>query len=80
MAKARPRCNALDTLTRSEAEIVIYEANLGTEDSKIAHLYLIEKLPQLDIAMELNVDRKTISKHITKMLPKLQHAADKFAT
>ena len=77
---ARPKTDILKALTRSEAEIVIYEANLGKEDTKIAHLYLIDKMPQLDIAMELNMDRKTISNRIAKMLPKLQHAADRFAT
>ena len=36
MAKARPAEGELGSMTRSVAERVIYEANLGAEDTKIA--------------------------------------------
>ena len=39
MAKARPAEGELGSMTRSVAERVIYEANLGAEDTKIARMY-----------------------------------------
>lgn len=60
MARARPAEGELGRMTRSVAERVIYEANLGAEDTKIARMYYIERLPQIEIAAEMQVDRKTI--------------------
>ena len=51
-------------MTRSVAERVIYEANLGAEDTKIARMYYIERLPQIEIAEEMEMDRKTISERL----------------
>lgn len=64
MAKARPAEGALGSMTRSVAENVIYEANLGAEDTKIARMYYIERLPQIEIAEEMRMDRKTISERL----------------
>ena len=64
MAKARPAEGELGSMTRSVAERVIYEANLGAEDTKIARMYYIERLPQIEIAAEMQVDRKTISERL----------------
>lgn len=64
MAKARPAEGELGSMTRSVAERVIYEANLGAEDTKIARMYYIERLPQIEIAAEMQVDRKTISERM----------------
>ena len=58
MAKARPAEGELGSMTRSVAERVIYEANLGAEDTKIARMYYIERLPQIEIAEEMQMDRK----------------------
>lgn len=77
MPKARPRNNVLEDMTRSEAEKIIYEANLGSEDTNIARLYLIDKMPQVDIAAELEMDRKTVCTRLSNIVPKLQHAVDK---
>lgn len=43
----------LDGLTRQGMETVIYQANLGRENSQIAQLYFVDKLPQVDVATEL---------------------------
>ena len=51
-------------MTRSVAERVIYEANLGAEDTKIARMYYIDRLPQIEIAAEMQMDRKTISERL----------------
>ena len=64
MAKARPAEGELGSMTRSVAERVIYEANLGAEDTKIARMYYIERLPQIEIAEEMEMDRKTISERL----------------
>ena len=64
MAKARPAEGALGSMTRTVAERVIYEANLGAEDTKIARMYYIERLPQIEIAEEMRMDRKTISERL----------------
>ena len=64
MAKARPAEGELGSMTRSVAERVIYEANLGAEDTRIARMYYIERLPQIDIAAEMQMDRKTISERL----------------
>lgn len=64
MAKARPAEGELGSMTRSVAERVIYEANLGAEDTQIARMYYIERLPQIEIAAEMQMDRKTISERL----------------
>ena len=64
MARARPAEGELGSMTRSVAERVIYEANLGAEDTTIARMYYIERLPQIEIAAEMQVDRKTISERL----------------
>lgn len=64
MAKARPAEGELGSMRRSVAERVIYEANLGAEDTKIARMYYIERLPQIEIAAEMQMDRKTISERL----------------
>ena len=64
MARARPAEGELGRMTRSVAERVIYEANLGAEDTKIARMYYIERMPQIEIAEEMQMDRKTISERL----------------
>lgn len=64
MARARPAERDLGNMTRTVAERVIYEANLGAENTKIARLYYIERMPQIDIAEEVQMDRKTISERL----------------
>ena len=64
MARARPAEGTLGSMTRTVAEGVIYEANLGAEDTKIARMYYIERLPQIEIAAEMQMDRKTISERL----------------
>ena len=64
MAKARPAEGELGSMRRSVAERVIYEAHLGAEDTKIARMYYIERLPQIEIAAEMQMDRKTISERL----------------
>ena len=54
----------LAKLSRSAWEGLIYEANLGDEDSDIARRYFIHKQCQIDIAIDKDIDRKTVYRHI----------------
>ena len=64
-------------MLRSDWERVIDEAALGVEDSKIARLYLLDAIPQIEIAAELNLDRSTISKRMTRIIARIERAAVK---
>lgn len=72
MANARPRIpDSIKKLTRSKLEYIITEANLGKEDTKIANMYLIDKMPQIDIAIELNICHKTASTKCQKIIDRI---------
>lgn len=57
----------LAALSRSTWEHLIYEANLGKEDTELARRYFIDKECQIDIAIDLYVDRHSISRHLKKI-------------
>ena len=78
MARARCRLpSGLADLLKSETEAAIEEANLGRDDTLIAKMYLIDKIPQIDIGIELDLDRSTISKRLPNILDKVEHTAHK---
>ena len=81
MARARARKSAsrllAENLLRSDWERVIDQAALGLEDTKIARMYLLDAIPQIDIAAELHLDRSTISKRMPKIVAKIEKAARK---
>lgn len=77
MACARPRMSTTKGLLKSELETVIDQANLGREDTEIAKLYLIDQIPQIDIAIECGYDRSTISKRIKEIVTRVERAARK---
>jgi DNA-directed RNA polymerase specialized sigma24 family protein len=67
----------LDKLLRSQMETAIREANLGNDDTDIAKRYLIDQIPQIEIAAEFGWERSTISRRISRILLKVENAADK---
>lgn len=67
--------HSLELLLRREVEEVIDQANLGTFDSAVAKKYLIERVPQLDIAIELDCERSTISRHLPRILLRIEQTA-----
>ena len=67
----------LDKLLRSQMETAIREANLGNDDTDIAKRYLIDQIPQIEIAAEFGWERSTISRRISRILLNLENAADK---
>lgn len=78
MSTARVKLpDALDLLLRSEMEAAIREANLGNDDTVIAKRYLIEQVPQIDIAAEFGFERSTISRRVARILSKVRWAAEK---
>lgn len=54
----------LSGLLRENMENVIYQANLGREDSRIAQLYFVDKLPQIDVASEMYIGRSTVQRKL----------------
>lgn len=60
-------------LPREKWDELIYSSNLGREGSRIADLYFIQQIPQIDIAEEIGIDRKTVSKRITTARAKIEH-------
>lgn len=68
---------SLGQLLRSEMETAISEANLGNSDSLIAKRYLIEHIPQIDIAIELDMERSTVSKRMPFIIKRLEHTAQR---
>ena len=84
MPKARARIpDTLEDLLKKEWEEVIEQACLGVEDELIAKLYLLDAMPQIDIAEELanhfdkSYDRSTISRRMPKILGRIERTARK---
>ena len=65
----------LQGLLRSELEQAIYESALSREDELIATRYIIEKMPQIDIAAELGWERSTISRRLPAIADQVAWAA-----
>lgn len=78
MYKARVRLPPkMDKLLRSDWEKIIWEANLGRDDTIIITRYILEWIPQADIAEEFHFDRSTVSKRIAGILHRLDFVAEK---
>lgn len=78
MGKARARVpGSLDGLLRSDWETAISQAALGKEDTKIAEMYLLDAIPQVEIGAELDLDRSTISKRLPKIIDRVERTATK---
>lgn len=67
----------LDGLTRQGMEAVIYQANLGRENSQIAQLYFVDKLPQVDVATELYLGRATIQRRLPEIVQQMRRTSSK---
>lgn len=69
--------HSLELLLRVEMEQAIEQANLGTFDTFVAKKYLIEQVPQIDIAEELGYDRTVVSRRVKLILPRVEYAAQR---
>lgn len=75
---ARSRVNLpgeLKGLLAGDWERVINEAMLSAEDKEIVRLYIVEQLPQVDVAGELHLDRSTVSRRMDKILTEARRTA-----
>lgn len=72
MYRARVRLPAeLEDLLKRELEEAIDQANLGDTDTLIASRYLIDQVPQIDIAAEIGVERSTISRRLPPIMDRI---------
>lgn len=67
----------LGGLTRKDMEAVIYQANLGRENARIAQLYFVDKLPQVDVATELYLGRATVQRRLPDIKERLRRTSSK---
>ena len=78
MYRARVRLPVeLEELLKRELETAIDQANLGEEDTLIARRYLIDQVPQIDIAVEIGMERSTISRRLPRILGRVLWAAER---
>lgn len=78
MACARVRLSRdMDELLSDEMERAIDQAALGRYDTIIAKRYLLDKIPQIEIAAEIDCERSTVSKRIPHILRRVEAAAKK---
>ena len=76
MYAARVRLpHSIELLLRSEVELAIEQANLGIFDSAVAKKYLIDQVPQVEIAEALGYERTTITKRIPRIMDKVDRSA-----
>ena len=59
-------------LTTAEMQRVIRQANVGTENERIAELYFVERRPQVDVAAELYLGRATVQRRIPEILNRME--------
>ena len=62
---------------RRDMETVIYQSNLGREDAKIAQLYFVDKLPQVDVATELYLGRATVQRRLPGIVARMKDTSSK---
>ena len=67
----------LGGLMRKDMESVIYQANLGREDERIAQLYFVDKLPQVDVATELYIGRATVQRRLPGIMQRMRDTSSK---
>lgn len=58
-------------------ERVMNEAMLGAEDREIVRLYIVERLPQVDVADALHMDRSTISRRMKSIFDEARRTAER---
>ena len=69
MSKARVKLpQDLEKIHLFQLEDCIIQANLGKRDRSMARMYLIDKIPQIEIAAECDCSRTTVCKHLKKAI------------
>lgn len=65
----------LAVLTKGEMAKVIEQANVGAENEKIARLYFMDRMPQVDVAAELFLGRATVQRRLPEILKKIEKSS-----
>lgn len=68
---------SIELLLRSELEQAIEQANLGQFGTFVAKKYLIEQVPQIEIAEELGYDRTVVTRRVKDIIPRVEYAAQR---
>lgn len=72
MSKARIRLPPeLEEIHLFQMEDCIIQANLGERDRDMVRMYLIDKMPQVEIAEELGCSRTTVQKRLKCAIAKI---------
>lgn len=78
MASARVKIPAdLSGLLHSEWERVIEETGYSQEDAEIVRRYIVGKLPQIDVAVDLCMERSTLSRRLPGIYSRARQTAQK---
>ena len=76
MARERVHLPAdLQGMLTGDWERVMAQAMLSAEDRTILRRYVLDRMPQIDVAAELHMDRSTISRRMPKILNEARRAA-----
>ncbi|MGN0544147.1 MAG: hypothetical protein ACI4I0_01125 [Acutalibacteraceae bacterium] len=67
----------MENMTRGEIEQLIHDSNLGLEDERMATLYLIDAIPQVEIAVSIPLDRSTVSRRMKKIIKRIVKMSEK---
>ena len=79
MSQARIKLpEPLEALSQEGWLYLLNQANLGIENLQIALLYYIDKLPQIDIAAAMYMDRSTVSRRLKRIRRKVLDTAGKY--
>ena len=78
MASARVNIPAdLAGLLQSEWERVIREAGDSQQDAEIVRKYIIAKTPQIDVAVDLCIERSTLSRRLPGIYTRARQTAER---
>ena len=78
MASARVKIpDDLSGLLQSEWERVIREAGDSRQDAEIVRRYIVDKTPQIDVAVDLCIERSTLSRRLPGIYTRARQTAQK---
>ena len=78
MASARVNIpEDLSGLLHSELERVIEETGYSREDAEIVRRYIVGKSPQIDVAVDLCMERSTLSRRLPGIYTRARQTAQK---
>ena len=67
----------LTGLLQGEWEQIIAQAGYSEQDAEIVRRYVIDKTPQIDVAVELDMARSTITRRLPQIYARARHTAAK---